>query len=238
MLNIAVCEDKPEDMERLRRMLFGTGLSYDITEYTAAETLIDDIENGRGQFDIFLLDIYLPGQSGIEAARRIRTLNDDAVLIFLSASEDFYREAFDLYAFHYLIKPIKQTELCEVLKKAADTLDKRIDETLQISFRGQNITLRYSDIVYISSSNHTLCVYVRGGQEYSFYGKLDDMEKRLKSKLFIRCHKSFIVNLSYVTKMTREGFYIGDVLISISRSYASSAKERYHKQLFGIFRDN
>lgn len=177
MLNIAACEDKAEDMEHLRRMLFGTGLSYDIAEYTAAETLIDDIENRRGQFDIFLLDIYLTGQSGIEAAQRIRALNDAAIIIFLSVSEDFYRDAFDLYAFHYLIKPVKQEELCEVLKKAADTLDKRIDETLQISFRGQNITLRYSDIVYISSSNHTLCVYVRSGQEYSFYGKLDDMEK-------------------------------------------------------------
>lgn len=238
MLNIAICEDKAEDMMRLRRMLLDTRLSYNAAEYTDAETLIDDMENRRKQFDIFLLDIYLTGQSGVEAARRIRAFQDNAVLIFLSVSEDFYREAFDLYAFHYLIKPIKQAELCEVLKKAADILDKRIEETLLISFRGQNIILLYSDILYISSSNHILCAHTRGGQEYSFYGKLDDIEKKLKTNLSVRCHKSFIVNLSYVTKMTREGFYIGDTLISISRSYASIVKECYDKQLFGLFQDN
>lgn len=235
MLHIAVCEDKAEDVEHLRRMLPDTGMSCDITEYGRAETLIDDIENGRKRFDIFFLDIYLPSMSGVEAARFIRAKDENAILIFLSTSEDFYREAFDLYAFHYLIKPITKDELQSVLQKASEVIGRQADETLMIYVRSQDIKLRYADIEYISSSNHTLCVHLHSGQEYSFYGKLDDMEKRLKSNLFVRCHKSFIVNLSYVSKMASDGFYIGDTLISISRSYAASAKKAYHRQLFEIF---
>lgn len=237
MIRIAICEDKDEDREALRNMLCRTKILCDFTEYTSAESLLFDIETNHKQFDLFLLDIYLPGQNGVEAARCIRAANPDAVIIFLSTSEEFYREAFDLYAFHYLIKPVSLAELTEVLQKAADRIAAP-EETLQITFRGQNILLRHSDIMYVASANHALRFHMQNGQEYTSYGKLDELETQLASKLFVRCHKSFIVNLLYVNRLAREGFYINDTLIPISRSYAAAAKERYHKRLFGIFQEH
>ncbi len=237
MIRIAVCEDKEDDMAYIRSMLCQTKILCDFTEYTSAETLLSDIETNQKQFDIFILDIYLPGQNGVEAARCIRRVNPNAVLIFLSTSEEFYREAFDLYAFHYLIKPVNLAGLTEVLQKAADTIAAP-EETVQITFRGQNTILRHADIMYISSSNHVLRFYMQDGQEYTSYGRLDELEARLASELFVRCHKSFIVNLLYVNRLAREGFYIDETLIPISRSYAAGAKKNYHRRLFGIFQDN
>jgi len=237
MIHIAVCEDKEEDMAHIRSMLCQTKIPCSFTEYTSTESLLFDIETNQKQFDLFLLDIYLPGQNGIEAARCIRTVNQNAILIFLSTSEEFYREAFDLYAFHYLIKPVSLESLTEVLQKAADIISAP-EETLQITFRGQNTILRHADIMYISSSNHVLHFHMQDGLEYTSYDKLDELEIRLASELFVRCHKSFIVNLLYVNKLTREGFYIDNTLIPISRSYSVSAKQSYHKRLFGIFQDN
>jgi len=237
MIRIAVCEDKDEDMAHIRSMLCQTKILCDFTEYTSAESLLFDIETDQKQFDIFLLDIYLPGQSGMEAARCIRAADPNAVLIFLSTSEEFYREAFDLYAFHYLIKPVSLTDLREVLQRAAERIAAP-EETLQIAFRGQNTLLRLADIMYISSSNHALRFYMQDGQEYTSYGRLDELEERLASELFVRCHKSFIVNLLYVNRLTKEGFYIDGTLIPISRSYSAGAKKSYHKRLFGIFQDN
>ncbi len=237
MIHIAVCEDKEEDMAHIRSVLCQTKILCNFTEYTSTESLLFDIETNRKQFDIFLLDIYLPGQNGVEAARCIRAVNKNAVIIFLSTSEEFYREAFDLYAFHYLIKPVSPENLTEVLQKAADVISAP-EETLQITFRGQNIILRHADIIYISSSNHTLHFHMQDGQEYTSYDRLDELETRLASELFVRCHKSFIVNLLYVNKLTREGFYIDNTVIPISRSYAAGAKQSYHKRLFGIFQDN
>ncbi len=237
MIRIAVCEDKEDDLAYIRSMLCQTKILCDFTEYASAEPLLSDIETDKKQFDIFILDIYLPGQNGLEAARRIRAANKNAVLIFLSTSEEFYREAFDLYAFQYLIKPVSLDSLTEVLQKAADTISAP-EQTLQITFRGQKIMLRYADIMYISSSNHALCFHMKDGQEYTSYGRLDELEARLVSELFVRCHKSFIANLLYVGRLAREGFYIGETLIPISRSYAAGAKKGYHKRLFGIFQDN
>lgn len=238
MFKIAVCEDAAEDLAHLRSELHKIKIPCDITEYTNAETLLFDVEEGYKQFDLFFLDIYLPGQNGVEAARRIRAKDENAVLIFLSVSEDFYREAFDVYAFHYLIKPIGQAALKEVLQKAEKNIQKQQKDRLQLSFRGQNIILTCKEIVYISSSNHTLCFHLHNGKEQTIYGKLDEIEIRLDSELFVRCHKSFMVNLLYVDKWTHEGFYVENTLIPISRSYAQNVKEIYHRRLFGIFQDN
>ncbi len=196
-----------------------------------------DMENGQKQFDIFLLDIYLPGQNGVDTARRIRGLDKNALLVFLTSSEDFYREAFDLYAFHYLIKPIRLDSLTEVLTRAADHISAP-EESLHIMSRGQNIMLRHADITYIDSSNHILHFHMQDGQEYTSYGKLDEIQTQLASELFVRCHKSFIVNLIHVGKLSREGFHIGNIPIPISRTYASCAKESYRTRLFGIFQEH
>ncbi len=237
MIRIAVCEDNDEELVHMRNMLCQIKILCDITEYTSAEALLSDMETNLKQFDIFLLDIYLSGQNGVEAARWIRAENQNAIIIFLSASEEFYREAFDLYAFHYLIKPVSLADLTEVLKKAAAKISAP-EETLQITFRRHNTILRHADIMYISSFNHTLSFHMQNGKEYTCYGRLDELDIKLASEVFVRCHKSFIVNLLYVNSLTQEGFYIGETLIPISRSYAVSAKKSYHKRLFGIFQDN
>ncbi len=237
MIRIAVCEDKDEDLAHIRSMLCQTGILCDITEYTSAEALLTDMETNQKHFDIFLLDIYLSGQNGVEAARWIRAANQDAIIIFLSASEEFYRDAFNLYAFHYLIKPVSPADLTEVLTKAAAEISIP-EETLQITFRRHNIILRQGDIMYISSSHHTLSFHMQDGTEYTCYGRLDELEAKLTPELFVRCHKSFIVSLSYVNRLTQDGFYIDETLIPISRSYAAGAKKSYHKRLFGIFQDN
>lgn len=237
MIHIAICEDNDEALSHLRSMLCQIKIPCDFTEYTSAEPLLLDMETKQKQFDLFLLDIFLPGQNGVETARRIREMDENAILIFLTSSEDFYREAFDLYAFHYLIKPVCLADLTEVLTKAADRISAP-EEILHITFRGQNIILRHADITYIDSSNHVLCFHMRDGQNYAAYGKLDEIQTQLASELFVRCHKSFIVNLLYVGRLTREGFYIGDTLLPVSRTYASVAKERYHKRMFGIFQEH
>lgn len=232
MIYIALCDDNKEDLRSLRDALGRTENPCSITEYADAETLLADVESGGRQFDLFFLDICLPGLSGIEAAQRIRMRQEDAVLIFLTTSEDFYREAFDVYAFHYLIKPVKSGELMEVMKKAAAQINKA-ENKLSITFHGQSMLLKHTDIAYISSAGHYLHFHMKDGQEYTSYGKLDDMEGQLGSDLFVRSHKSFIVNLLHIDKLAKEGFYIGKTLVPISRSYAASAKESCYKWLFG-----
>lgn len=235
MIRIAVCEDNKKDLAHLRQMLNRIEIPCDITEYETAESLLADLEIRGNTFDLFLLDIYLPGMTGVEAARRIRARKKTALLVFLSTSEDFYREAFDLYAFHYLIKPIRKDLLSEVMQKAVNIINRPV-ETLRISFSGQDTILRQADIAYVSSSNHVLLFHMQDGTAHTSYGKLDELQPRLSGNFFVRCHKSFIINVRHVSKLAKEGFYIEDTLIPISRTYAANARERYRKLLFDILK--
>lgn len=241
MIGIAVCEDDNNDLALLREALNEMKLlcAFNVSEYSSAEELIWDIETEHKHFDIFFLDIYLNGINGVEAARRIRAEYENALLIFVSASEEFYREAFDVYAFHYLIKPVNKKSFAEIFKKAVNAVDRNKNEFLKITYRGKSNTLKYSDITYISSMNHSLKYHMSDGKEYTSYGKLDELASQIKSDLFVRCHKSFIVNLTHISEMTAEGFKTEDNLfIPISRTYSASSKESYRKHLFGIFQDN
>ncbi|MCM1334614.1 MAG: LytTR family DNA-binding domain-containing protein [Bacteroides sp.] len=241
MIKIAVCEDDPDDLERLKpsldrvRRLFG---ELTVTEYKSAEELLRDVEDERRTFDLYLLDIYLGGINGIDAARRIRAENENALLIFISSSEDFYREAFDVYSYQYLIKPIDAGEAADVLVKAIKSLEQDREKTLEISYKGKSSSLRYSEILYISSMNHNLHYHMRGGSEYISCGKLDELAARIKSDVFVRCHKSFLINLAFVKELTADGFCIGDELVPISRTYSAAARESYRRRLFGIFQEN
>ncbi|MCM1023953.1 MAG: LytTR family DNA-binding domain-containing protein [Prevotella sp.] len=241
MVSIAVCEDNDKDLEYMRSLLCGIEAqcgSLTVAEYRCAEELLWDVETERKQFDIFLLDIYLGEMSGIEAARRIRAENENALLIFTSSSEDFYREAFDVYAFQYLIKPVGSDTAAEVLKKAVYAVGHGNEETLKITYKGKCSSLKYTDITYISSMNHNLQYHMRDGSEYVSYGKLDELAAHIKSDMFVRCHKSFIVNLACVRELTAEGFRTENALVPISRTYSAAARESYHKRLFGLFTDN
>lgn len=240
-VSIAVCEDNNIDMERLRGLLYNmnsTCRNLTVAEYSCAEELLRDIETEQKQFDIFLLDIYLGEISGIEAARRIRAENENALLIFISSSEDFYREAFDVYAFYYLIKPVSEDNAAEVLEKAVKSVEQGREEILKITYKGKCSLLKYSDIAFISSMNHNLQYHMRDGGKYISYGKLDEAAEQIKSELFVRCHKSFIVNLACVRELTPEGFHLENDIVPISRTYSAAAREQYRRRLFGIFQDN
>lgn len=239
-VSIAVCEDNKTDMEHIRSILYNANLcgSLTVTEYQCAEELLWDVENEHRQFDIYLFDIYLKEISGIEAARRIRVENENALLIFISSSEEFYREAFDVYAFHYLVKPVNTKAAADVIEKAVRSIERDREEILKITYKGKCSLLKYSEITYISSMNHNLQYHMRDGSEYVSYGKLDELASRITSDLFVRCHKSFIVNLACVKELTADGFCTERGIVPISRTYSAAARERYRKRLFGIFQDN
>lgn len=238
MIRVALCDDTAADRIHLRSLLKNCAFPLEITEYSSGDELIWDVETEKVRFDIYLLDIYLTGISGVETAQRLRAVDDRALLIFTSTSEEFYREAFDVYALNYLVKPVEQGALDTAMRKAADELERQREKVLIISSRGRTQILRHDDIEYISSANHSLCFHMRGGEEHSSYGKLDTIAEQLTVDSFVRCHQSYIVNLLHVTGHAPKKFYIRDVTIPVSRSYAVQAQEALNRYLFGIFEKN
>ena len=94
-MRIAVCDDCMEEALSLKKILIGQ----EVNIYSNAESLLADVEENNKQYDLYLLDIFMEGSmNGIELAKKLRMVQEEAQLCFVSTSDDFYREAYALYA--------------------------------------------------------------------------------------------------------------------------------------------
>jgi DNA-binding LytR/AlgR family response regulator len=233
-LKIAVCDDVTNDSQLLVSFIKEEVPYCEVLVYKSGEALLWDLESSS-HIDIFFLDIFMEGMNGIETASRIRNLDPDALLVFVSSSKDFYRESYDLYAFNYLIKPVTKDKLAEVLHHALEQISKEVDNVISISFRNRLHRIRCSQLMYISSEGHIVNFYMKSGDILKAYGKLDDYAAQLPSEIFLRCHQSYIINLNFVTALTANEFAIGEIGVPISRSYSAFVKDKYCSHMFGDF---
>jgi len=234
-IRIAVCDDVSADSQWLVSIIKTKDSFCECTVYQSGEELLWDFESGI-HFDILFLDIFMSGMNGVDVARCIRNIDPDALLIFISSSDDFYRESYDLYAFNYLLKPVSVAKLTEVYCHALERINKNTEQVVHISFNNSLHTIRYSQLLYLSSNQHVITFFLKTGEPLKSYGKLDDFVTQLPSEIFARCHKSYIVNLNHVTKMTSIEFVLGEIKVPISRNYAEQVHLKYRSLMFGDFK--
>ncbi|WP_454051871.1 LytR/AlgR family response regulator transcription factor [Clostridium sp. Marseille-Q7071] len=196
MLRIALCDDENSQRKTIVHMvdraLEITNKQYKIFEFSSGEELISSTED----FHIYLLDIKMNKLTGIEIARKIRRVNEKAVIIFITAFKDYVFEAFDVRAFHYILKPVDEDKLKEILCSALSQFQQE-DKFIVAKTISQSTKIFHKDIMYIESQQRKVKVHTTY-DVIEYYYKLSDMEQELYEDNFFRCHKSYIVNLKYV----------------------------------------
>jgi DNA-binding LytR/AlgR family response regulator len=228
-MRIAVCDDNRQDACALRALLEGQ----EVKLYGDAESLLADVRQGSAHYDLYLLDIFMENSmSGLELARELRATDETAVLCFVSTSDDFYREAYDLYAIQYLIKPVSREAVRRLLDKVEQIFLKDAEKTLPYSWRRSSGTIPYGKILYISSREHVLSIRCTDGRVQESTGKLNDMERQICGDTFLRCHQSFIVNIYHVEGMSGLDLTVAGERIPVSRRYYTEVRKRYQQILF------
>ncbi len=228
-MRIAVCDDCMEDALFLREHL----KTHEVRVYSGADSLLADIEDKKVQYDLYLLDIFMEESiDGIELAKELRGIQEDAVICFISTSDSFYREAYDLYAIQYLIKPIQEESLTGLLQKVQKILARDNGKKLIYTWRGKCGAIPYGKIRYISSRGHTLSIYCTDGSIQDSTGKLSDLERQVCGDIFMRCHQSFIINMYHVEGLSGTGLIIAGERIPVSRRYYDGVRKRYRELLF------
>lgn len=230
-MRIAVCDDCWQDACAIRDLLFGQ----EVKLYGNAESLLADVEQGRKHFDLYLLDIFMENSmNGIELAGKLRMEEEAAVICFVSTSDDFYREAYDLYAVQYLIKPVGREELEKLLDKVEKIFIRNMEKTLRYSWRRALGAIPYGKVLYITSREHLLFIHCTDGRVQESTGKLNDLEQQICGDTFLRCHQSFIVNMYHVREFS--GMELTLALegekVPVSRRYYAAVQERYRKIMF------
>lgn len=231
-VKIAICDDSPEDIQKLSKALYNYDPLFEIISYSNGKTLIDELLEGYFTADILFLDIYMPGLDGIQTAQKISPLRKELKIIFLSTSKDHYPQAYEVFAFNYLVKPFNPERLYTVLQRALNELHKERSYKISIQYKGTVHTLDCREILYIESQNKLLLFHLKEQSTLQCYRKLEEIIQKLPNQYFLRCHQSFLVNLTHVTEIGDKYFLVGQSRISISRKYWKEAKDKYYSYLF------
>ena len=228
-MKIAVCDDCMEDALLISKFLE----QHEVRIYSDTGGLLLDIEENKIQYDLYLLDIFMEGSvNGIKLAEKIRGTWEEAAICFISTSDGFYREAYDLYAIQYLVKPVREEAIQQLLDKVSKTLARNREQKLSFQYRGQSGRIPYGKILYISSMEHTISIYCTDGTVQECKGKLSELAQQVCGSTFMRCHQSFLVNMYHVDNLSGADLLVAGERIPISRRYYAEVKKRYLEILF------
>jgi len=217
-LKIAICDDEANQIEYLSDVVTTWAKknrhAVEIKPYSAAKSLLFDYCEEK-DFDILLLDIEMPGMSGVELAKAVRKENATVQIVFITGYYEYFSDGFDVSALHYLIKPADERKLMPVLDRAVSNLTYRQRSVLLTSPEGDR-KVSLADIEYVESENVHVAVHTVSGV-YRSRISLAKFAEQL-DETFIKVHRSYIVNLKYVKKITRTDITMvsGD-LVPISR---------------------
>ena len=227
MIRIAICDDEAPSRAYLAALIRSQGCPCEIVEYACAGDCLAD----RRGTDLLFLDIALDdaGPDGMALAGRLRERGPDAqpVIIFVTGYERYVFDAFDVGAFHYLLKPVDEEKFARVFSRAVAEIKAKGEKaarTLTLQSAGVSRTVPLERIRYIESSDHKVVFHLRDG-EFSCYGKIRDLEAELGDP-FCRVHKGYLVNLAWVegyskTELTLAG---GEKLVISKYKYQDFVK--------------
>lgn len=191
-------------------------INVDIDFYLSAEEML--FENPESYpFDMIILDIQMEKISGIELAKRIRNTDKSVILAFVSGIADYVFEGYEVQAIRYILKPIKQQQIFELLD-LVKTKKVEHEKFMVLSISGEKKKIKYSDIVYIESMAHYVVLHLKK-EEIDYKQNISNLFDELSENNFVKTHRSYIVNLKYVDKITRDKCCLTDnIEVPISRS--------------------
>ena len=230
MVNIAICDDERAEVSYLaalvRKWAATRGVAVRLSGYDSAESFLFTYEDEKA-VDILLLDIQMKEMDGVELARQIRRDNETLQIVFVTGYPDFIAEGYDVSALHYLMKPVNADKLFEVLDRAISRIHKS-PRTITFPKTGGDIKLNADDIVYAEVLSHIVSLYLVNGKE-DFPMRISDMENLLGDGFF-KCHRSYIVSMKYVRRVTKTAMRLNDGReIPLSRSLYDAANQAFIK---------
>lgn len=228
---VAICGENTRDFLLLEEHVCTVVPDAVIVKYTKGELLVADLRENRNNFDIIFIDIDQKDGNGINLTEEIRRFNKQVPLVLISKEETYYRQAFDLFAMQYLLKPVTEKKIQQIFQMLDYSSNETDEKIVYFRYRSRIYTLKQKDIIYISSSLHTVNFHLEDGERVQCRGKLSDFEDQLKGGDLFRCHQSFYVNMKKTMGMKSDCFILADNVIPISRTYIKEAQELYQKYL-------
>ena len=220
-MKIAVCDDDKAAREHIVSLVKEQIQDAEIMTFATGEEMLEV----QSTFDISFLDVEMREISGMDVANHIRQEeqgNTKSIIIFVTGYEKYMNSAFDVSAFHYLLKPIDEEKFRSVFWRALDELyavRERTNRFILVRNSGIQQKVYLKDIYYIESANKKIIIHTKMGILDS-YGKMNELEQ-MTGRGFYRCHRCYLVNMEQIVSYNADTIKVvnGDKLILAQKKY-------------------
>lgn len=218
MVKIALVDDdanyREELLSYLKRYEQESGEKFHITTFADGDEILDGY---TAAYDIILMDIAMTFVDGMETAERIRKMDSEVVIIFITNMPQYAMKGYTVDALDYVLKPLSYYAFSQRIDRALARMRRRSKKYITIAIKGGVKKLDVSQITYIEVQDHDLIYHTTTGALLS-KGKLTEMEEQLDPKRFFRCGKSHLVNLEFVDGVQNNNVQVGGSVVQVSRT--------------------
>lgn len=220
-MNIAVCDDIVQDRRTvalyLKNYAAEHNITYTLKEFSSGEDLLAACTDKNKAPDLIFLDIYMSSINGMDTAKQLLQLGFDGSIVFVTISVQHAVDSYKVGADGYLKKPFSYADFCFTMERCFNKLEANL-KTIDVVSERVNLTIYLKEIIYIDTGNH--CCFLHINDEIVKVNQAIGMIEMMLSNepCFLRCHRSFIVNLDQVRFMNNDCFVMSNgekVLFSV-----------------------
>ncbi len=219
MYRVAIVEDEQPCAEMLQSYLdqlaVEKGLSFEIRHFKNAVLFL---ENYTSDYHLVLMDIRMPYLNGMDAAHRLRELDPEVLLIFVTSMAQYAVRGYAVSAFDYIVKPVTYHDFALKMARAVRKLSsiKAGPEIVVTTLNGM-VRLSADEIRYIETQGHHLIYHMGGDKTHTQYATLSSVEEKLENYHFARCNSCYLVNLKFVQRVKGYTVLVDGVELQISQ---------------------
>lgn len=226
MIRIAIVEDEQIYVQQLSeyidRYQQETGRYINVAVFSDGEEIVEDY---RGEYDIILMDIQMRFMDGMTAAEKIRTLDHEVIIMFITNMIQYAVRGYEVDAIDYVVKPVEYFAFSQKLDKAIGRMKNQHQEYITVSTEDGLKKVIISDIYYIESQGHNAVYRTIRGDLVSRI-TMKELEHTMGKYGFFRCAKGYLVNMKLVEGMKGSDCIINDIKIAVSRSKKTEFMEQ------------
>ena len=208
-LNFAICDDSIIDSNYVKELVINWSAKIkcqvNINVFPSAEAFLFHYEENKN-YDVLLLDIDMGKMDGVTLARKIRSSNKSVQIIFITGYSDYIAEGYEVEALHYLMKPLKEEKLYDVLERALSKVIQN-EKSIVLNLSDEIVRIPLHEILYIDVDRNYITVHAN--KDYIIKKTLSEIEKELDERFF-RIGRSAIVNLKFINRVTKQDVYLSN----------------------------
>lgn len=237
MLKIALCDDDPTQRRDVAKMLrdyleHRPEAAGKVSAFASGQELLNSIEAGSGDFDLYILDVLMPGLTGIDLGVRLRELGGTGAIIYLTSSQDYALESYKTHALGYLLKPVDPDTLGRELDYAISTIQQKRSACVFVKTKGGTCRLQLDELLYVELHNRVLRYHLLDGSVTESLTLRTSFQKAAEPILsdgrFFRCGTSMAVNLHYVRSLGRDSLQLENgSTVPLPRGMLGEARRRW-----------